>query len=185
MANKWAARVAATQKAVYAKHGITVDMRDLAEAKKTFDAMGKVPAKVVTAAARAGATVTKRAVKGSGEMPVLTGTMRHAIRRLKPERSKLKGKKVYPVGFDPRLNDVLQKPIQNPGEAGGENAHAYYPSSMEYGFLTRSKGGGISYFPGFHFMAHAGEGTREAAKAAMAKKFNEAIQKEWTKRHGT
>ena len=185
MANKWAARIAAVQKAVYANHGITVDMRDLVEAKKTFDAMGDLPARIVTAAAGRGATVVKRAVKNSGEMPVLTGTMRHAIRRLRPERSKVKGKKVYPVGFDSKLNSVLQKPIQNPGEAGGENSHAYYPASMEYGFLTRSKGGGISYFPGFHFMAEVGERTREAAKAAMAKKFNEAMQKEWVKRHGS
>ena len=185
MANKWAARIAAVQKAVYANHGITVDMRDLVEAKKTFDAMGDLPARIVTAAAGRGATVVKRAVKNSGEMPVLTGTMRHAIRRLRPERSKVKGKKVYPMGFDSKLNSVLQKPIQNPGEAGGANSHAYYPASMEYGFLTRSKGGGISYFPGFHFMAEVGERTREAAKAAMAKKFNEAIQKEWRKRHGS
>ena len=47
------------------------------------------------------------------------------------------------------------------------------------------KGGGISYFPGFHFMAAAGESVRGEANAAMAKKFNEAIQKEWRKRHGS
>lgn len=167
------------------KFRVDVYMDDLLEARRTFDAMGQLPARIVTAAAGRGATVVKRAVKNSGEMPVLTGTMRHAIRRLRPERSKVKGKKVYPVGFDSKLNDVLQKPIQNPGEAGGENSHAYYPASMEYGFLTRSKGGGISYFPGFHFMAEVGERTREAAKAAMAKKFNEAMQKEWRKRHGS
>lgn len=167
------------------KFRVDVYMDDLLEARRTFDAMGQLPARIVTAAAGRGATVVKRAVKNSGEMPVLTGTMRHAIRRLRPERSKVKGKKVYPVGFDSKLNDVLQKPIQNPGEAGGENSHAYYPASMEYGFLTRSKGGGISYFPGFHFMAKAGENVRGEANAAMAKKFNEAIQKEWVKRHGS
>lgn len=167
------------------KFRVDVYMDDLLEARRTFDAMGQLPAKIVTAAAGRGATVVKRAVKNSAEIPVLTGTMRKAVRRLRAERSKVKGKKVYPVGFDSKLNDVLQKPIQNPGEAGGENSHAYYPASMEYGFLTRSKGGGISYFPGFHFMAEVGERTREAAKAAMAKKFNEAIQKEWRKRHGS
>ena len=139
----------------------------------------------MTAAAGRGATVVKRAVKNSAEIPELTGTMRKAVRRLRAERSKVKGKKVYPVGFDPAMNSVLQKPIRNPGEAGGQNDKAYYPASMEYGFLTRSKGGGISYFPGFHFMAEVGERTREAAKAAMAKKFNEAMQKEWVKRHGS
>ena len=167
------------------KFRVDVYMDDLLEARRTFDAMGQLPARIVTAAAGRGATVVKRAVKNSAEIPVLTGTMRKAVRRLRAERSKVKGKKVYPVGFDPAMNSVFQKPIRNPGEAGGQNDKAYYPASMEYGFLTRSKGGGISYFPGFHFMAEVGERTREAAKAAMAKKFNEAMQKEWVKRHGS
>lgn len=167
------------------KFRVDVYMDDLLEARRTFDAMGQLPARIVTAAAGRGATVVKRAVKNSAEIPVLTGTMRKAVRRLRAERSKVKGKKVYPVGFDPAMNSVLQKPIRNPGEAGGQNDKAYYPASMEYGFLTRSKGGGISYFPGFHFMAAAGEIVRGEANAAMAKKFNEAIQKEWRKRHGS
>lgn len=167
------------------KFRVDVYMDDLLEARRTFDAMGQLPARIVTAAAGRGATVVKRAVKNSAEIPVLTGTMRKAVRRLRAERSKVKGKKVYPVGFDPAMNSVLQKPIRNPGEAGGQNDKAYYPASMEYGFLTRSKGGGISYFPGFHFMAAAGESVRDEANAAMAKKFNEAIQKEWRKRHGS
>lgn len=167
------------------KFRVDVYMDDLLEARRTFDAMGQLPARIVTAAAGRGATVVKRAVKNSAEIPVLTGTMRKAVRRLRAERSKVKGKKVYPVGFDPAMNSVLQKPIRNPGEAGGQNDKAYYPASMEYGFLTRSKGGGISYFPGFHFMASAGESVRGEANAAMAKKFNEAIQKEWRKRHGS
>ena len=167
------------------KFRVDVYMDDLLEARRTFDAMGQLPARIVTAAAGRGATVVKRAVKNSAEIPVLTGTMRKAVRRLRAERSKVKGKKVYPVGFDPAMNSVLQKPIRNPGEAGGQNDKAYYPASMEYGFLTRSKGGGISYFPGFHFMAAAGESVRGEANAAMVKKFNEAIQKEWRKRHGS
>ena len=56
---------------------------------------------------------------------------------------------------------------------------------MEYGFLTRSKGNGLSYVPGYHFMRDEGETMREPVKAEMAKKFNEAIQKEWTKQHGS
>lgn len=167
------------------KFRVDVYMDDLLEARRTFDAMGQLPARIVTAAAGRGATVVKRAVKNSAEIPVLTGTMRKAVRRLRAERSKVKGKKVYQVGFDPAMNSVFQKPIRNPGEAGGQNDKAYYPASMEYGFLTRSKGGGISYFPGFHFMASAGESVRGEANAAMAKKFNEAIQKEWRKRHGS
>lgn len=166
------------------KFQVSVDLRDLKEAKKTFDAMGTLPAKIVTAAARRGATVTRKAVKNSGAMPEDTGTMRKAL-RTKREKSRYKGKKVYEVLFDPALNAVFQRPIQNPGEAGGRSPKAYYPASMEYGFLTRSKGNGLSYVPGYHFMRDEGETMREPVKAEMAKKFNEAIQKEWTKRHGT
>lgn len=184
MANKWAARVAAIQRSVYGKYGVTVDMKDLKEAKKTFDAMGKIPAKVVTAAARRGSTLTARAIRKSGKMPVDTGLMKKAL-TTKRERSRYKGKKVYEVVFDPALNAYLQRPIKNPGEAGGQSAKAYYPASMEYGFLTRSKNGGISYSPGFHFMRDEGEAVREPVKEEMARKFNEAIQKEWKKRHGS
>lgn len=184
MANKWATRVAAVQRSVYGKYGVTVDMRDLKEAKKTFDAMGKLPAKVVTAAARRGTTLTKKAILSSGKFPVDTGLMKKAL-KAKRERSRLKGKKVYDIRFDPTWNAYLQRPIQNPGEAGGKSDHAYYPASMEYGFLTRSKGGGISYFPGFHFMAEEGEAVRGEVRAEMARKFNEAIKKEWEKRHGS
>lgn len=166
------------------KFQVSVDLRDLKEAKKTFDAMGTLPAKIVTAAARRGATVTRKAVKNSGAMPEDTGTMRKAL-RTKREKSRYKGKKVYEVLFDPALNAVFQRPIQNPGEAGGRSPKAYYPASMEYGFLTRSKGNGLSYVSGYHFMRDEGETMREPVKAEMAKKFNEAIQKEWTKRHGT
>lgn len=166
------------------KFNVSVDIKDLKEAKKTFDAMGKLPAKVVTAAARRGATATKKAVQSSSEIPVDTGTMRKAL-RTKREKSRYKGKKVYEVLFDPALNAVFQRPIQNPGEAGGRSPKAYYPASMEYGFLTRSKGSGLSYVPGYHFMRDEGEAMREPVKAEMAKKFNEAMQKEWTKRHGT
>lgn len=184
MANKWAARVASVQSAVYAKNGITVDMRDLKEARKTFEAMGTLPAKIVTAAARRGATLTKKAILRSGKFPVDTGLMKRAL-TTKREKSRFKGKKVYDIRFDPTWNEYLQRPIKNPGEAGGKSDHAYYPASMEYGFLTRSKGGGISYSPGFHFMRDEGEAMREPAQAEMARKFNEAIQKEWTKRHGS
>lgn len=166
------------------KFHVSVDLRDLKEAKKTFDAMGTLPAKIVTAAARRGATVTRKAVKNSSAMPENTGTMRKAL-RTKREKSRYKGKKVYEVIFDPALNAYLQRPIKNPGEAGGKFPKAYYPASMEYGFLTRSKGGGISYFPGFHFMAKEGEAVRGEVRAEMARKFNEAIRKEWTKRHGS
>lgn len=139
-----------------------------------------VPKKCVSRAAGKGATVVRRAIRGT--VPVgETGNLKRGIYR-KGERSRLAGKKVYQLAFNPAMNDVFQKPIKNPGEAGGKSKHAYYPASMEYGFLTRSKGGGYSYVPGYHFMRDAAEDSSVEAKSAMIKTLNEQIDKEWSKK---
>lgn len=140
----------------------------------------KIPQKCVTKAAGRGATVVRKAVRG--EVPVgETGNLKRGVVR-KGERSRAKGKKVYALMFDPGMNDIFQKPIKNPGEAGGKSDHGYYPASMEYGFLTRSKGGGLSYVPGYHFMRKAAESSSTSAKKEMIRVFNEEIDKEWAKK---
>lgn len=150
-----------------------------AELNKTLKKVEKIPQKCVTKAAGKGTNVVRRAVRG--KVPVgETGNLKRGIIRV-GERSRLKGKKVYDLMFDPAMNDVFQKPIQNPGEAGGKNKHAYYPASMEYGFLTRSKGGGYSYVPGYHFMRDAAEETSPAAKLEMVTVFTQELEKEWSK----
>lgn len=140
--------------------------------------MEQVPQKCVTKAAGKGATVVRKAVRGT--VPVDTGALKKGIIR-KGERSRTKGKKVYDLMFDPSMNDVFQKPIKNPGEAGGKSPKGYYPASMEYGFLTRSKGGGYSYVPGYHFMRDAAEASSSPAKKVMIQTLNDEIDKEWSK----
>lgn len=169
------------------KFNVSVDLKDLKEAKKTFDAMGKLPQRIVSASAAKAATAVKKAVKNSEKAPKDSGLLRRAIIRT-PEKSRRKGKKVYDIRFDPTWNDEFQvkkRPIKNPGEFGGKSDHAYYPASMEYGFLTRSKGGGISYYPGHYFMRDEGEAMRGESNEIMARTLNEKLEKEWTKRHGT
>lgn len=140
--------------------------------------MEQLPQKCVTRAAGKGATVVRRAIRN--QAPVDTGALKRGIIRT-GERSRTKGKKIYDMMFDPAMNDVFQKPIKNPGEAGGENPKGYYPASMEYGFLTRSKGGGYSYVPGYHFMRDATMDSFGAAKLAMVRELNKQIDKEWSK----
>lgn len=142
--------------------------------------MENVPQKCVTKAAGKGANVVRKAVRAAAPKGD-TGNLRRGITR-RGERSKVKGKKVYEVTFSSSMNDVFQKPIKNPGEAGGKSDHGYYPASMEYGFLTRSKGGGLSYVPGYHFMHDAAEASSSAAKTEMIKTLNEEIDKEWAKK---
>lgn len=145
-------------------------------------ATGQLPQKAVTKAAGKGANVTRKAVKG--EVPVgETGNLKRSIIR-HGERSRLRGKKVYDVYFDPGMNELLQKPVKNPGAAGSKatkNGHAYYPASMEFGFLTRSKGGGLSYVPGYHFMRQGAEESSAAAKETMTQTLIAELDKTWGK----
>lgn len=143
---------------------LTFDTRDLKSFEQTLKKLGGVPQKAVTKAAGKGMTLIRRSVRE--QVPVRTGQLKRGIIR-KGERSRVKGKKVYDLMFDPAKNELFQRPIKNPGEAGGntKNGYAYYPASMEYGFLTRSKGGGLAYVPGYHFMR---QGAEDAAPAAAS-----------------
>lgn len=149
-----------------------------AEMAKTLEKVEKIPQKCVNKAAGKGANVVRRSIRG--RVPVLSGDLKRGIIR-NGERSRYKGKKVYDLMFDPAMNDVFQKSIQNPGEAGGKNKHAYYPASMEYGFLTRSKGGGYSYVPGYYFMRDGAVESAPAASIEMATVFTKELEKEWSK----
>lgn len=139
----------------------------------------KVPQKVVNKSAGKGATAVRKAIRP--KIPVRTGALKKGIKR-DGERSRYKGKKVYDLMFDPAMNDIFQKPIKNPGEFGGQRDHAYYPASMEYGFLTRSKGGGLSYVPGYHFMREGTEESSSEARRAIVHTMTTELEKEWMKK---
>ena len=157
---------------------LTFYLQDLPKFHAALKRVEKVPQRAVTKAAGKGATVVRKAVRG--EVPVDTGALKRGIIR-KPERSRIRGKKVYDVMFDPGMNDVFQKPIKDPGAAGGKSEKGYYPASMEYGFLTRSLGGGLRYVPGYHFMRNAAESSEFPAKQATIKAFTAELEKEWVK----
>lgn len=160
--------------------GVTLDTRDLKELRRAVAALGDVPTRCVTSAAGKAATLVKRNIR-QGDIPEYTGSLRRGIVRTRKEKSRTRGKAVYRIDFDPAYNDVFQRPVKNPGAAGSTqtgNGHAYYPYSMEFGFITRDGG----YFPGFHFMRDGAEGSRGAAEARMVKSLNENLEKEWMKR---
>lgn len=157
---------------------LTFYLKDLPKFHAALRRVEKIPQKAVTKAAGKGATVVRKAVRST--VPEDTGALKRGIIR-KGERSRTKGKKVYDLMFDPGMNDIFQKPIKNPGEAGGKSPHGYYPASMEYGFLTRSKGNGLSYVPGYHFMRKAAESSEFPARQAIVKTLTDELQKEWTR----
>lgn len=157
---------------------LTFYLQDLPRFYAALGRVEKVPQRAVTKAAGKGATVVRKAVRGA--IPVDTGAMKRGIIR-KGERSRTKGKKVYDLMFDPAKNDIFQKPIKEPGVAGGKSPHGYYPASTEYGFMTRSKGGGLSYVPGYHFMRDAAQSAAFPARQATIKTFTAELEKEWVK----
>lgn len=152
---------------------IDFDIKDVERMIRMLNKLGKSPQKAVNRAASKGGTIVKRAIR-QGTVPVgETGNLKKAIVR-KAEPSKVRGKKVYEVTFDEKYNNVLQKPIKNSEE------HAYYPASQEYGFLTRSKGNGVTYVPGYHFMRKGADKASPEAKKVMINKAMEELEKIWT-----
>lgn len=180
---------------------LSFDIRDIERTVKMLNEAGKSPQKAVTRAAGRAGTILKRAVKG--EAPRRSGTLKKSIVRV-GERSRRRGKKVYQVTFDRKMNEQLQKPIRNPGQLGGKNSKGYYPASMEYGFLARAKdgSGGIVFYSetlndfrtrpnaaqkqvttqnveGHHFMAKGAADAEPEVRKILIDKTMEELEKIW------
>ena len=130
---------------------------------KTINELGQLPQRCVTPAARKGGQTLLRAVRAAA--PVETGDLRRGI-VLKPEKSRRRGKKVYQVVFDANMNDVFAK-VSKSGK------RAYYPSSMEYGYVTRNGG----YIPGYRFMRDTSNSMENAVKDVMIDVLSKQIDK--------
>ena len=181
---------------------ITADVKDIEKTIKMLNKAGKSPQKAVTRAAGRAGTVLKRKIK-QGEVPRKTGTLRKSIIRV-GEKTKKRGKKVYEATFDRKMNDQLQKPIKQRGALGGKSGKAYYPASMEYGFLARAKdgSGGVVYFnegvndfrsrpdavpsgvstqkvEGHHFMQKGAAAADSEVRQILVDKTMEELEKIW------
>ena len=114
------------------------DIQGMKELEKAIKQMGKVPQKVGTKAARAGASIALKAAKNNA--PVDSGELKRGI-ILKGERRVKIGKKMYDVMMDPAKNDIFVK-------MSAEGKRSYYPASQEYGYMTADGG----YVPGFRYL---------------------------------
>ncbi|CEG26009.1 HK97-gp10 family putative phage morphogenesis protein [Bacillus sp. B-jedd] len=135
----------------------------LKELEKTIKRLGKLPQKCVTKAARKGANIGLKAARQNA--PVDEGNLKKAL-VLKGEKSKIKGKKVYQITFDPKMNYVLVKE----SKAG---KRSYYPASQEYGFQTVNGG----YIPGYRYLRHAAEDNKTAIEKETVKVLTDEIDK--------
>ena len=151
------------------------DLEGFDELAKSFaDSARELPRKNLSKAVKKGATVVQRSVRSAA--PERSGNLRRGL-ILKKERSRQEGKVVYDLMPDPKMNDVFQKPIQQPVRS--KSAKGYYPASQEYGFFTRSPSGGMTYtrpsgeqkhmdkVPGKHYMRGGAEVSGNAAEAAI------------------
>ena len=159
---------------------IRFDFSDMAKLQKMLRRVGELPRKVVNKAAGKGATVAGRAVRSAAPRG-RTKQLNKGFKR-KPEKSKELGKKVFDYAMDSAKNDIFQKPIKNPGVSGGKGPHAYYPNSVEYGFLTRSTSGGLRYVPGQHFVQKAANAARPQVESTVIKTAISELEKEWQKK---
>lgn len=159
---------------------IKFDFSEMAQLQKMLDRVGDVPRKVVNKAAGKGATVVGRAIRKRTPKGRTKQLSKGFVR--KPEKSKTLGKKVFDYSMDPAKKDIFQKPIKNPGVAGGKRPHAYYPNSIEYGFLTRGIGDYLGYVPGDHFVQRAAEISQPQVESTIIKTAIAELEKEWQKK---
>lgn len=121
-----------------AKPSEIIGMKELQKALKE---LGKVPQTVATQAARAGANVAFKEAKSNA--PVESGDLKGGIIMKKERRTKI-GKAVYDIKMDPAKNDLFVKVTK-------DGTRYYYPSSMEYGYMTVDG----RYIPGYRFFRRA------------------------------
>lgn len=146
--------------------------------RKVAQKGGKVQKAVNKAASKAGQIVKRSAKK---QAPVRTGTLKKNI-VIRSERSQYRGKKVRQVTFKggEEANAQLQKKIKQPGALGGKSQKAYYPASIEYGFLARAPGGGVQYIEGLHYMREGADLVNRQTQEATVDTMMKELEKLWT-----
>lgn len=165
---------------------VTFDARDVEKFEKTLRELGdKVADKAAKKAAQKGSNVIGSSLRKAA--PKRSGQLKHGFKKTK-ERSGSKGKYVYQYAPDRAKNDVFQKPVKDVGRYGGKKGYAYYPASVEYGFLT-SAGGKLKFEPGEkrptrhvegqYFARDSFVAAAPSANATMRKILNEELDKAW------
>lgn len=133
-----------------------------------LEKIGQVPQKHVTSSSRKAMNIVLKSSRANA--PYYEGYLEKGM-KLKGERSRTKGKKVYQVIFNPDMNHIFQKPNKE-GKITG-----YYPISQEYGFFAKNG----RYIPGYRFIHDSlAENTRKVEKtivSEMQKKIDAEIAK--------
>jgi HK97 gp10 family phage protein len=127
--------------------------------------LGKVPQKHVTASTRKGMNIVLRDARANA--PCDTGNLKKGIINV-AERSKTKGKKVFRIVYDSKMNEIFQKKDKN------GRVVAYYPVSQEYGYFTKNG----RYIPGFRFIHGSLRDNAQRAGQAMVNTMKDKMDAE-------
>ena len=103
----------------------------LEELQAQFNKLGKMPKKYLTKAGRAGIAKDLQDVKANAPTGK-TGNLKKSIKK-KLETPNKRNKGVYRLSFDSKMTPHFRKPTT--GIYGGKTPYAYYPSSVEYGYI--------------------------------------------------
>lgn len=115
------------------KLGIRVD--GLEELQAQFNKLGKMPKKYLTKAGREGIDPIVRQAKALAPKGK-TGVLKKSIKK-KMETPNKRNKGVYRLHYDPKYTDDFRKTTT--GAHGSKWPYAYYPASVEYGYLGPGK----------------------------------------------
>lgn len=142
---------------------ITFKLEGVKELEAAFRRLGNVPQSVLTKAVKKGATILLKSAKAKA--PEDTGTLKKGL-YLKAEKSKVKGKKVYQVTFNPAYNSYFVK-ISKAGK------RAYYPASQEYGFKARNG----RYIPGYSYLRKSMQENESRVAAKIIDELKKEVDK--------
>jgi hypothetical protein len=133
------------------------------ELKQLIDQLGKVPQKVATRAASAGARIDLSATKA--DAPVYDGWLKASLKMV-GERASKPGKKVYEITFDRAYNSKLVKT----SKAG---KRSYYPVSQEFGWKYKNGG----YHVGLQYMKNTAEENKSKVEQKIIDVAKDGIDK--------
>lgn len=135
---------------------------------KDLKEIGDVPQKHVTSSSRKAMSIPLKTAKVNA--PYLEGYLQKGI-KLKGERARVKGKKVYQIVFDEKYNFIFQKPNKD-GKITG-----YYPVSQEYGFFAKNG----RYIPGYRFIHDSLANNTGRIEKTIVSEMQKKIDKEIAK----
>lgn len=132
------------------------DVKGMRELQRQFNRMGSFPQKNLTVAVRKGSKIVLNEARKNA--PIDTGNLKRGV-KMYAEKSR-KGKKVFDIRMDRKMNDIFVKESEN-------GKRSYYPASQEYGFMAKDG----SYIPGFNYMHKAMQAKHKESEDTIVKEL--------------